>query len=1412
MKRSQLSILKSAGTAAAPVALAAVLAASVLSGCEKKVTRGWTTHRFDAARSGITGEDIGTPLSPAWVFRPAHPPKPAWYRTQEELPRSRFDNAHYVAVADGKVYFGSTVDNKVYALDADSGEIDWHFFTEGPVRAAPSVSGNRVYFGSDDGYVYCLNAGNGRLVWKYRAGPRSEKLLGNGTMISLWPVRSSVLVDDDTVYFTAGVFPYEGIYVCALNAGDGSEVWVNDIIGYRQHELDYNGISPQGYLLASDDILYVPSGRALPAAFDRHTGEFLYYMRPGGKTGGTWALIRDDEIIAGVERSGFPSKAAYDMETGQRRGDKYAWYPGVDMVVDAEASYIVTEDGVVGLDRTVIADAETRVRENADERKRLNGILAELKEKLESEGGRSSEEIDRQIEEIASDITRLDELDRKIRADSRSWNYDRRGLLSIILAGKTIFAGGEGEVLALDPSTGSELWREPVDGNAFGLAVADGRLFVSTDTGKIHCFSPKGGDGRTVGPEIVTTPFDDDNTGRLYSAAADEILRRAETAKGYCLVLGCGEGRLAFELAKRTDMTIVAIDDDERRVRRARERLDRAGMLGPRVRIERWDISDLPDYFANLVVSEQAMNGDGLRFDETEVIRVLRPCGGRLVIGQPDGMRGFGAEQLAMRFRGAGLPGCEAVAENGAWVIAARGGLEGAGEWTHIYGNPQNTSCSEDELAGGSLGLLWFGEPGPHRIVDRHARSAAPLCANGYLVHQGEEVVKCFDVYNGTFLWERDIPGAVRVRADVDGGNTVIHGSSLFVAAYDICYRLDLATGETVQVYEMPPASDGAPRRWGYISCADGILYGTTAVPLKERYGEVWESLVSNGQWRNREDVPEQHRSIYDRYVPRFPEPNERAWMVFEQAGTLWRTMADFPSWGSLGDPTTTLTDKMMVADAVFAIDIETGKQLWVHRGRRISNISPSVGDGTIFFADSAVDSRNREEAIAERRMLIRRGLYEVGPEDSVSAAHLDVRTVFALDSRTGKKRWERPLELTGCGGDKVGTMYKDGLLYFVGHFSNHDTGYFLGDRLSFRRVTVLDAKTGDVVWSRALNYLRRPLIVGDELIIEPRACDLRTGEVKTRVHPVTGEAAEWHWLRPGHCCAATSASASMLFYRSWTSGIYDLENDRGVMLFGGIRPGCWISLIPASGVVAVPEASAGCTCSFPVKCSYVLKRRNKQPDEWTVFIQPGDLTPVSRFSINFGAPADMKDADGRVWFAYPNPDTRYAGAVYPGYGVKFDLRDTVLEGMGYFAADHRGKTIEGTDKPWLFTTGCIGLTRCEVPVIDPGEGASGDFSVRLGFMARPGDRPGGRPFDIRVQGETVSDGFDIMRGGGSAGKPVVLEFTGIHADSTLVLELVPNADAPAPDTAPLINFIEVVREGELRLSLDNSGHQQTHQ
>ena len=261
------------------------------------------------------------------------------------------DSAFHVALAGGRVFFGSSVTDEICAMDSVSGDACWSFFVEGPVRFAPTVHEGRVYAGSDDGYVYCLNAADGSLIWRYRPGPSDEKVLGNGRMISLWPVRTSVLVDRGVVYCGAGVFPYEGIYICALNAVDGSVVWKNDTIGDRAHELSFGGISPHGYLLASDETLYVPAGRAMPAAFSRRTGEFLFWASPGGKQGGAWSLLHDNELIAGVDRSGTPQKVVYDAKTGRSKGDVFAWFPGIDMVVRGNFAYALTPAGLYAIDR-----------------------------------------------------------------------------------------------------------------------------------------------------------------------------------------------------------------------------------------------------------------------------------------------------------------------------------------------------------------------------------------------------------------------------------------------------------------------------------------------------------------------------------------------------------------------------------------------------------------------------------------------------------------------------------------------------------------------------------------------------------------------------------------------------------------------------------------------------------------------------------------------------------------------------------------------------------------------------------------------------------------------------------------------------------------------------------------------------
>ncbi|WP_226013293.1 PQQ-binding-like beta-propeller repeat protein [Halomicrobium salinisoli] len=70
------------------------------------------------------------------------------------------------AVADGTVYVGAA-DERVYAVDADTGEQQWAFWTWNNVTGAPVVTPDTVYVGSDDSVVYALDVDAGARRWEF---------------------------------------------------------------------------------------------------------------------------------------------------------------------------------------------------------------------------------------------------------------------------------------------------------------------------------------------------------------------------------------------------------------------------------------------------------------------------------------------------------------------------------------------------------------------------------------------------------------------------------------------------------------------------------------------------------------------------------------------------------------------------------------------------------------------------------------------------------------------------------------------------------------------------------------------------------------------------------------------------------------------------------------------------------------------------------------------------------------------------------------------------------------------------------------------------------------------------------------------------------------------------------------------
>ena len=128
--------------------------------------------------------------------------------------------------AGGNIFVAEPNAHAVHALRAEDGKQLWSFVADGRVDSPPTIYQGLCIFGGTDGYVYCLTAADGRLVWRFRAAPGERQIGVMGQLESAWPVHGSVLVRDGKVYCTAGRSSYldGGIYLYALNPHTGAIV------------------------------------------------------------------------------------------------------------------------------------------------------------------------------------------------------------------------------------------------------------------------------------------------------------------------------------------------------------------------------------------------------------------------------------------------------------------------------------------------------------------------------------------------------------------------------------------------------------------------------------------------------------------------------------------------------------------------------------------------------------------------------------------------------------------------------------------------------------------------------------------------------------------------------------------------------------------------------------------------------------------------------------------------------------------------------------------------------------------------------------------------------------------------------------------------------------------------------------
>ncbi len=1255
----------------------------------------WNTYLGDNARTGFTSQSLQTPLSPAWTYRSHSKPIKAWegprnapIEGHEMRHRVNFDDAMQVVMSNGRAYFGSTVDQQMHCVDASTGEPIWSHYTDGPIRLAPTIAHGNVYFGSDDGKVYCLDAKSGSVQWQTRVGPEDDRLLSRGEMISRWPVRTGVLVEGKTAYFGAGVFPHEMVYLRAVDAITGEVLWRNDTIS--QQNAGRNDLSPQGYLLSesSGKSLFVPSGRSLPVAISKENGKIVFQEKyswrtdAGGVVGGTKALLGDGQVYAGGPH--------HFLAMDQRNGDVGESYIiGRQMVLADDRAYIMTGEKIICVDR--------------------------------SEHAKASQEKQKwflKARQLRSDREKLAEARKKMDEYAQVgilWEVESNFDDVLVATENLVIAGGFNQVIAMDREKGNLVWSHEVEGNVRGLAVSDGKLAVSTDEGHVHMFQSEPVSSVRQWPQPYERPFAESPTTAFYQKAVKEILAASGQTTGHCLVVGSEEGQLAFEIAMQSDLKVLAVEPDLEKVKRSQARLQRAGVHGTRVTVVHADLDDLPfsNYFANLIVSDSLITSGKLPGDPIKIARHLKPCGGVAILGRPEGSPTVSEkasnDQIVSWLTSLYHRDEGDVVTGPTWNLMRRGKLAGAGQWSHQYGNAANTSYTADHRIRDGLGVLWYGDPGPSAMINRHEAAGAPLSTNGRMFIQGTDKLMAYDAYNGNFLWEHKNPGAIRtgVFNNRETHNLAASDDVLYAAVDNRCTALDAATGKTIAEYTTPDPSDGIPRAWAYLAYDNGQLFGTSTI---------------------REELEARMR--------------RRGLTVKSQT------------------------------DSIFAIDTSSGKRMWSYRGKNILHTTIAIGPERIYFIDSSISPEERQQLYLRDKGELKALTGEAAKKAEAEMKQLDLRVAVALDRKTGDRVWEKAVDVTdttnvSAGGGSLTLMYADDHVVLCGANANgHYWKQFLSGQFEKRKLVVLDANSGDELWNKNANYMNRPAVIGQEIYAEPWAFDLHTGKAKTRPHPVTGEETQWRFSRPGHHCGVITATPNMMFFRSGFIGYYDLYNDSGTRHFAGQRLGCWVNAIPGNGLVMIPEASAGCVCQFSIASTVVLEPKSENRS-WGIFSAVGNATPVKRIGINLGAPGDRKDQAGREWFGYPRPSSRQR------LEYVFSLKEKLASGGGWYNRNLETLNIRGTDTDWLYGSGARGLSRIEVPLLgkdDPKSLYTVKLHFASLPNDQAGSDDGPVRFDVRLQGSAVAKDIDIESGSQTA---VVKEFEDVTVDQNLIIEIV---------------------------------------
>ena len=185
-------------------------------------------------------------------------------------------------VSDGTaLYLGC--DDQVVALSCADGHTLWR--ANGRIDSPPTLYKGLLLFGTRDGWIHCLSAGDGRLAWKFRTAPAERFILDDSRLESVWPLHGSLMLFKGRVYAAAGrsSFLDGGLCIYALKPETGEVIAATTFFTEQTQQSDYYEGVTNDLLVSDGESLFLKHMKIDPETLAISRLQWWEFSGPDGK-------------------------------------------------------------------------------------------------------------------------------------------------------------------------------------------------------------------------------------------------------------------------------------------------------------------------------------------------------------------------------------------------------------------------------------------------------------------------------------------------------------------------------------------------------------------------------------------------------------------------------------------------------------------------------------------------------------------------------------------------------------------------------------------------------------------------------------------------------------------------------------------------------------------------------------------------------------------------------------------------------------------------------------------------------------------------------------------------------------------------------------------------------------------------